>query len=49
MDKNDWLFPPECIMNSHAGSAAHLTITINLGRKVGQPVRLSFHLVPKLQ
>ena len=25
------------------------TITINLGRKAEQPVRLSFHLVPKLQ
>ena len=25
------------------------TITINLDRKAGQPVRLSFHLVPKLQ
>ena len=24
-------------------------ITINLDRKVGQPVRLSFHLMPKLQ
>jgi hypothetical protein len=24
-------------------------ITINLDRKAGQPVRLSFHLVPKLQ
>jgi len=27
----------------------YLTITINLDRKAGQPVRLSFHLVPKLQ
>ena len=26
-----------------------ITITINLDRKAGQPVRLSFHLVPKLQ
>ena len=26
-----------------------LAITINLDRKAGQPVRLSFHLVPKLQ
>ena len=25
------------------------SITINLGRKAEQPVRLSFHLVPKLQ
>ena len=25
------------------------SITINLDRKAGQPVRLSFHLVPKLQ
>ena len=24
-------------------------ITINLDRKAGQPVRLSFHLMPKLQ
>ena len=28
---------------------APLAITINLDRKAGQPVRLSFHLVPKLQ
>ena len=27
----------------------HITITINLDRKAGQPVRLSFHLMPKLQ
>ena len=26
-----------------------LSITINLDRKAEQPVRLSFHLVPKLQ
>lgn len=25
------------------------SITINLDRKAGQPVRLSFHLMPKLQ
>ena len=27
----------------------HSPITINLDRKAGQPVRLSLHLVPKLQ
>ena len=30
-------------------NAVLTTITINLDRKAGQPVRLSFHLMPKLQ
>ena len=32
-----------------AGKKLLPPITINLDRKAGQPVRLSFHLVPKLQ
>ena len=37
--------------HSHSTQCAHsiTTITINLDRKAGQPVRLSLHLVPKLQ
>ena len=35
---------PKC-----SNSDENTPITINLDRKAGQPVRLSFHLVPKLQ